>query len=237
MNAFLINNELWVKDQWQNSNLGDTRRNKRAMKLAGSILSNPSVSLPQQAQCWSALKAGYCFLNTKQVTHEILQKEHYRNVMELTQKSSKTVLFIQDKSEIDFSSKRATRGLGHIGNHFGQGIHIQSVLAVVFDKKPLSVLGLSHQKAWIRTEKSRRKKEIRSDRYKRPTEADYWIETLQKISKPDSGETQCVTVGDRENDIYKFISYCKKADWNYLIRANNNRVITTESGERIRLVE
>jgi hypothetical protein len=116
------------------------------------------------------------------------------------------------------------------------GIMLQSVLVVKFDKKPLAALGLGQQKAWIRTEKSYRKKEKRGDRYKRPTEADYWIEMLEKINKPDNLEAQCVAVGDRENDIYKFISYCKKANWDFLIRANNNRVITTESGKKVKLI-
>ncbi len=237
MSVFFSDNEAWVKAQCQDSNLGDVRRNKRALKLAMSILNNPAASLPLQTETWYELKAGYRFLNGKPVTHKALQEDHYDNVMKATEKSTKTVLFIQDKSEIDFSSKKAAKGLGPIGNHKGQGIMLQSVLAVEFDKNPISVLGLAHQKAWIRTELSYRKKEARSERYKRPTEADYWIETLENIKKPNEVETQCVTVGDRENDIYKFISYCKKSGWNYLIRANNARIITTESGERIKLVD
>lgn len=237
MSTVFSDNEAWVKAQWQNSSLGDVRRNKRALKLATSILNKPAASLPRLTETWAALKAGYLLLSRKQVTHKALQEDHYENVMEATQKSMKTVLFIQDKSEIDFSSKKSAKGLGHIGNHKGQGIMLQSILAVEFDKSPTSVLGLAHQKAWIRTEVSYQKKEKRSDRYKRPTEADYWIETLENIKKPNDVETQCVTVGDRENDIYKFISYCKKSDWSYLIRANNNRKITTESGESIKLVD
>ena len=237
MSRFFVDNETWVKAQWQNSNLGDVRRNRRAVKLAISILGKPNASLPQQTENWKELKAGYRFLNTEEASHQALQKDHYSNVMKATKKSTKTVLFIQDKSEIDFSSKKAAKGLGYIGNHKGQGIVLQSILAVEFDKEPTFVLGLAYQKAWVRTESSYRKKEKRSQRLKRKTESDNWIENLDSIEKPDDLKTQCVTVGDRENDIYKFMSYCKKSGWDYLVRANNNRKITTECGDKVKLVD
>lgn len=75
MNEFL-NNEMWATKQWQNSNLGDKRRNLRTVKLAESILINPGASLPKQTEHWSSLKAGYRFLNSNQATHEVLQKSH-----------------------------------------------------------------------------------------------------------------------------------------------------------------
>ncbi len=237
MRQFLSDNIAWIMAQWGSSNFGDARINKRAQQLARDILNKPDLSLPQQTDNWAALKGGYRFLGNKKVTHQILQEVHYRNVMNASKESTNTVLYIQDKAVVDYSSKNGTKGLGPIGNHKGQGIMIQSILAVEFDKKPTSVLGLAYQKAWIRTELSYRKKEIRSDRYKRTTEGDYWISCLEKIERPDDGKTRCVAVGDRENDIYKYISYCNKADWNFLVRANNNRKITTESGERKKLAD
>ncbi len=236
MNQFISDNEAWVTAQWGCSNFGDVRLNKRALQLAIGILNKPDSSLPQQTESWASLKAGYRFLRNKKVTHKIMQKNHYKEVMDASKQSSKTILLIQDKSELDFSSKRATKGLGPIGNHRGQGINLQSVLAVEFDKKPTAVLGLAHQKAWIRTELSYKKKEKRSDRYKRPTEADNWISSLENIEFPNDS-AQCVAIGDRENDMYKFIRYCNKTGWNFLFRANNNRKITTESGERLKLVD
>ena len=47
MSRFFVDNETWVKAQWQNSNLGDVRRNMRALKLAISILNKPDASLPE----------------------------------------------------------------------------------------------------------------------------------------------------------------------------------------------
>jgi len=237
MRQFFVDNEAWVKVQWGRSNLGDVRRNKRAQKLGLSMLNKPDASLPYQTENWGDLKAGYRLLKAQDVTHRSLQDAHYNSVRGMAKESSKTVLFIQDKAVIDFSSKKATKGLGPVGNHGGQGIMLQSVLAVEFDRHPISVLGLADQQAWIRTELSYRKKEPRSQRYKRGTEADYWINNLKSIEKPDDLKAQWVAVGDRENDIYKFISYCKKSEWNFLIRAKNNRVIITESGEKEKLAD
>jgi hypothetical protein len=133
--SIFLNNRMWASEQWQNATLGDKRRNARALKLAESILINPSASLPKQTECWSSLKAGYRFLNNTEVTHEKLQKDHYNNVMNSAQKSKKTILLIQDKSKIDLTSKEATKGIGSIGDHRGKGIIIQSILAVEFEKQ------------------------------------------------------------------------------------------------------
>jgi hypothetical protein len=237
MNCCYFNNQDWVRAQWGNASFGDARRNARAQKLALSILNKPDASLPYQAESWGELKAGYRLLNSNKVTFETVQKGHWANVRQMAKKSKKTVLYIQDKSDIDFSSKKATKGLGPIGNHKGQGIILQSVLAVEFDKIPITVIGLAYQKAWIRPEQSYRKKETRSDLYKRPTEADYWIETLKLIGDPDGTEAQFVTIGDRENDNFKFFSYCGKSGWNFLVRANNNRKVFTETSEEKTLAD
>lgn len=237
MKQFISDNEVWAQAQWGKSQLGDLRRNTRAVKIAARLLNSPAASLPTQMVEWKGLKAAYRLLNSEHTTHSRLQKEHWNNVVSAASKSRKTVLFIQDKSELDYSSKKETKGLGPIGNHFGRGIIIQSILAVEYHKKPLKVLGLAHQAAWVRGEMSYQKTEKLSDRYKRSTEADCWTSSLQNIEKPDDLKTQWVSVGDRENDIYKFISFCKKSSWHFVVRGKKNRIIVTPSGEKLKLAD
>jgi len=229
----------WVEMQWKNAPLGDARRNKRVIDMASHMLKNPSASLPLQMYEWKRTKAAYRFFGQNPITHEALQCQHWYNVSALSAASDKTILFIQDKSELDFSHTNATTGLGFIGNHQGKGINIHSVLTVEYDSQhnePIAALGLSYQKAWIRTEPSRRKKEKRGDRLKRTTEADYWIESLQSIKRPQTSALW-VAIGDRDNDNYKFIKFCDEHQWNFLIRVDNTRIIITESGESVRLVD
>jgi len=72
--------EQWAKEQWQDSDLGDTRRNKRAIKIAASLMANPASSLPLQLEDWKDLKAAYRFLNTEKISHKSLLGGHHRTV-------------------------------------------------------------------------------------------------------------------------------------------------------------
>ena len=199
------------------------------------MIKSPDKSLVAQNNgFWSETKAAYRFLNTRNITHENLQKEHWKNTQEAARKvAENTVLYIQDKSELDYSNLKKTKGLGFIGNHCGQGINMQSILAVSYDRSSPRILGLAYQKAWCREVKSHKKTESRSQLYKRPTEADYWIECLNTIERPKSTSQKHVAIGDRENDIYKFIKYCKDTNWDFLVRAIGSRIILTEDGRKI----
>ncbi len=236
MNHILSDNEAWTKRQWSSAKLGDARRNKRAVKIGDCMLRKPTASLPNQMKDFYDLKAVYRLLNEEDVTHGALQEVHWNNVKEAANKTKNTVLMIQDTSELDYSSKKSIEGLGPIGNHKGRGVLIHSTLAVEFGKNgPESVLGLAHQSAWIRDNIARRQTEKRSERAKRRTEADCWIESLENIGMPDHQDTQWVSVGDRGNDIYKFIRYCTRTGRNFLVRANTNRVIVTTEGKKEKL--
>ena len=230
-----VNIKEWVELQWQNSDLGDLRRTKRVINLAINMLEKPEDSLPCQLEEWKDLKAAYRFLNSESVSHEKLQTEHWKNVLAEAKNSKKTVLFIQDTSELDYSSKWSTKGIGPIGNHRGKGIMMHTTLAVSYNKDNPVVLGLAFQHTWVRSEISYKKTESRSQKSKRLTEASLWEYSIKKIGTPQNPDW--VSVGDRANDIYKFIRYCKNAHWNYLVRAQHNRKIMTESGQEVKLFD
>jgi hypothetical protein len=227
----------WARSEFSKCNFGDLRLNKRIIKLAQELLNKPNESLPLQISAWKDLKAAYRFFNSDSIDHDKIQEAHWDNVRKEAQKNSNTILFIQDTSELDYSSKRKTTGLGPIGNHNGRGIHFHSTLAVEYNEHNPSVLGLAYQKVWIRENKSHRKTESRRERSKRKTEADCWIESLREINKPANLTASWVSVGDRGNDLFKFIRDCKNTDWNYLIRASANRKILTNSNESVKLFD
>ena len=64
--------EQWATQQWESADLGDARRNDRAIEIGAKIAANPSASLPEQMESWSALKAAYRLFNEEDVTHNQL---------------------------------------------------------------------------------------------------------------------------------------------------------------------
>lgn len=217
--------ETWAKKQWQTSQFGDARRNIRAISLAKSLLNRPNGSLPCQTENWANLKGAYRLLNSNQVSHSKLQKIHWKNTLEEATRSEKTILLIQDTSELDYSSKKKTKDLGAIGNHVGRGIMIHTCLAVEFDIKPERILGLANQQTWIRNTDSLQKIETIKQRHSRDNEGLLWKKALIEISTIIQSSAKFVSVGDRGNDIFDFMKFCKEGNWNYLVRAKHNRVI------------
>jgi len=213
----------WITKTWINAKLGDQRRNQRAIKVATNLLQNPASSLPKASLSWGDLKAAYRLLNEDDISHKTLQEQHWIQVADLANDQQGPVLFIQDGSVLDYSSHEATSGLGPIGNHEGKGINLHSCLAVSVASRIPTILGLAYQTVWVREEKSQYKTETRSQRRKRFTEADLWSNWLPTIKKQQNKLR--VLVGDRGNDIFKFVETCKRTGWDCLYRACQNRSI------------
>ena len=149
----MMDTSVWVKEQWEQAKLGDTRRNNRAIKLAKDLLSKPSASLPEQCPSWAALKAAYRFFNEEDVTFEALQKPHRSQVIQQAGKPGVT-LFIQDGSELDYSAHDVD--LGPIGNHKGHGFCLHTTLAVYLAQDYRDIVGVAHQVLWERETRSKK---------------------------------------------------------------------------------
>ncbi len=224
----------WANEQWSDCNLGDNRRNTRVIKIAQSMIRKPDLSLPNQLESWAELKAAYRFFNTKEITHESLQKNHRKKLLAKASQEE-TVLFIQDTSELDYTSHQATEGLGPIGNHMTKGILFHSVLAVACRANDKNILGLAHQIVWTRKETAYGKNESWSKRKKRPRESSLWKDALSAISKPKNA--RWISIGDRTNDVFGFFTFCEANDWNYLIRVSHDRAVTVDNQKRSYLKE
>ena len=112
----------WAAQQWEQSDLGDTRRTARAVRLGATLAAQPQASLPTQAGGWGELKAAYRLLNEADVTHQALCQPHWQATRaQARDTNADVVLFIQDTTELDFTSHRRTQGLGPIGDANGAG--------------------------------------------------------------------------------------------------------------------
>ena len=176
-----MDTDIWIKAQWEQAKLGDSRRNCRAIKIANDLLSNPSASLPEQCSNWATLKAAYRFFNEEDVTFEALQQPHRAQVIQKARECAIT-LFIQDGSELDYSSHDIA--LGPIGNHQGHGFFLHTTLAVHLEKNYRNIIGVANQILWER-EKSK-KHETRTQKQARAKESDVWANSVRAIGQTPS---------------------------------------------------
>jgi hypothetical protein len=148
----MLDSKEWVEKQWPSYLFFDPRLHKRVINIALAIMKNPKTSIPERFSFQKEVKGCYRFLNNKTINHQMLQRQHYENVLKEAALAPGRVLFIQDGSELIYNNLKRT-DLGPTADSSGNGIMFHSCLAVKFQDNQPQIIGLTGQKAWIREEK------------------------------------------------------------------------------------
>lgn len=146
---------------------------------------------------------------------------------------AQTVLAIQDTTDLNFTSHRATEGLGFINHSKQQGLKVHSCFAVSGDGNPL---GLLHQQCWTREQQKGKAKERR----KKPIEQKEsyrWLQTLHAAEVGLASLKRVIHVGDREADIFELFATPRQANSDLLLRVSHNRKVRHELGYLIPTLE
>ena len=175
MPSVILNPSRWSKQQFGLVNLGDQRRERRAVAMAARLVQNPAGSLPNQMGSPKSLKAAYRVLSEEDVTYEGLMTPHWEQTQRAANQE-RLVLMVQDTTVIDHSHHPTTKGLGPIGNNRVYGYQLHTVLAVV--PKPRHVLGIAHQEPFLRQPAPR---ESCNQRRRRPRESQVWMRAAQAV--------------------------------------------------------
>lgn len=212
----------WSRAQWGEVELGDKRRQRRAVAVGAALAEACARSLPQQLQGRTATQAAYRLMDNEQVSHAALIEPHRQATRQAAQACGPApVLFVQDGSDLDFSHRKSLAGAGRIGNDRGRGFCLHSCLALAAPSGAL--LGLADQRFWARTGPSYRG-ESRTRRALRRTGADVWAECLESIGPAPPGATW-VSVGDRGADVYSHLYRARALGWHCVIRACKDRAL------------
>ena len=221
----------WAQLNFGTCELGDKRRTKRLVQVAGQMGNNPSGSLPNQIELWSDLKAAYRLFDNDQVTFEAVARQHW----ELTKQTARgRCLVIGDTTEFDFGSDREIEGIGPTGNGSGQGFLLHNALLVQAESQ--EILGVAGQTIHYRKKKKTKKRENSAQILKRKRESQVWGTVIDQIGKPQDS-VEYVHVFDRGGD--NFEVYCRllQNDGQWVIRASkmNRYVLVGETEERMPL--
>jgi Transposase DNA-binding/Transposase Tn5 dimerisation domain len=211
----------WSAQQFAIVNLGDQRRNKRALEIGTKMAAHPEASLPQQMEDHDALRAAYGVLNCPEVTLEALVAPHCAQTL-ATARRAALVLFVEDTSELDYTAHPQTRGLGPIGDGKGRGLLLHSTLAVLPAAR--QVLGLAHVQVVLRQPAP-----SKHSHWTRSPEAQLWEHSAQAVGTPPAGVTW-VHVSDRGSDIFEYMAACVDLDKDFVVRAFHDRVLGEETG-------
>lgn len=216
----------WAVTEFAEAELGDARRTQRVIALATQLAQNPQAGLPEACGSRAALKAAYRVFDNEAIVPEELLASHVAATLERTV-TAPVVLAVQDTTELDWTTHRATTGLGPIGHPKHRGLLVHSTLAFTPERVPL---GLLAQAVWARDPEAVGQRATRRQRTIADKESRKWLDSLTAVNEAshECPQTHWVSVGDREADVYDLFVKERAAGVDLLIRAAWDRRVEHE---------
>ena len=215
----------WARNEFGGAPLGDKRLSARLVKSAGLLAAHPGRKINGSSDSGGSEIAGFYRLieapaDSEVTPANILAPHRGRCIQRM--RGQRTVLAIQDGTELSFSRRPGCDGLQLIGkNQTGAtslGLHMHATLAVTGTGLPLGVLrlGFDLQGRLPEGEGNRRKTER-------------WREGFDDIAeavREVGGRTRVISVCDREADMFElFDAQRHRPRVELLVRAKYDRVL------------
>jgi len=218
----------WAEDTFKDSDLHDSRRTRRLIKVAASYAKNIGASTlaccdGDEAQ----IEGAYRLLRNENITPEAIRNGGYRATARNASKEA-TILAIEDTTTISYKHQ-ATKELGYTSNSLtarSKGFNVHSVL--LMSEKTTQTIGLIEQTWNCRDNAEYGKRENRHVRDYKEKESYKWEHASRQMSKILGKKmTDVVSVCDREADIYDYLHYKLSNNQRFIVRAKSNRVVLT----------
>lgn len=217
--------EDWATAETRSADLGDERLNRRLELILRRLADQPEKSIPAAFRGWGETQAAYRFFNNEKVTPEKVLAPHREATLQRVGQHP-VVLCVEDTSELDYTSKPETQGLGPLNYESTRGINIHPMLGVTPEGLCLGVLDLWR---WVRDSSDHGGKD-RQDRLSRPLEEKEslrWVEGYKKVGELQGqvGQPRLVYVADRDSDLFELFEAADQGQADWLIRAAQNRAV------------
>ena len=222
----------WVEEEFQHARLGNRAKQKRLFTLARDFYEKPRESLPVRCGGRGNLKGAYRFFSDKKVSFEAMLGSHSQQSVERAQ-SHAVILSVQDTTDLDYATHKATEGLGYLVSSFGKsgnGFVLHDT--VLFTTSGLA-LGVLDGQVWVRPEKDEEKARKRASKPIEEKESYKWLKSFEATERAQQKfpGTRFVSVGDREADIYELFELSQRSRSSFLVRSFQDR--TTQEGTKV----
>ena len=225
----------WAGHEFGGAPLGDKRLSRRLVNVAHAKAQTPSQAFSSVAKGdWAATKAYYRMIDQPEDSAvnlaNILQPHRERTARRM--RGQKTVLCVQDGSELNYTNLEKCSGLGDLkANQTGakmKGLNLHSTFAIAPNGLPLGVLKAQCIAPETRSPDDQRKPS------KIPIEEKktfVWIEHHRDLVDlaATMPQTQLVNVCDREADFFELFDEQRRSPRvELLIRAQHDRTISED---------
>ena len=223
----------WAEEELGQVRLGDERLRQRLLVITRDFYARPQSNVPQSCDGNRAkTKATYRFFDHPQVSMDAVLKAHYAATTRRVAQHP-VVLAAQDTTSLNYSTHPAAENLGLIGSQSEGpiGLLVHDTMAFNLEGTPLGLLDVQ---CWARDPDQFGKKHKRRQLHFEEKESVKWLRSLEAVERAQSQcpQTQIVSVGDREADIYELFVWAteKPGRPQLLVRAEHNRRVQDEHG-------
>jgi hypothetical protein len=208
----------WAADEFRDLDLGDKRREARAVLLAERLADKPTASLPGACSGWAETQGAYRLF--RQETFDWLDLlEPHRVCTAQRMAAQPVVLCLQDTTELDFNGQQI-EGLGPLNYEAQRGMYLHPTLAVSPAREPLGVLD-----AWMWAREPKAADGTRGGE----KESTRWVEGYTRVAElaEQLAHTRLVYVGDRESDMLELMVRAHDSGHaaDYLLRSQHDRAL------------
>ena len=226
VNKEVKRNLQWAEEEFKQVDLGDQRLNQRLIQMAQQRGQAPHASIAQSSQDMAGTRAAYRFYDNEKVSMEAILAPH-REATVRRMRGQRVVLAVQDTTQIDLTDHPHTEGVGYLQDLEHSGFLLHSTLMVTPTRQPL---GLIQEQVWTRDPQDFGKREKRHELPTARKESQKWLTSLQAVAEVQRQlpDTQLVSVGDSEADLYALFEAAQQQQVFFLIRACRDRLIAND---------
>ena len=223
----------WANNEMAQAKIGDERSRENLIKLCATLAVQPGIAFSRACQEGGRKAAHRLFRQPGSTPLSLLRGHIQQTALRCQELAAPLVLAASDSTSMDFSTHKATHGLGPITTCAKtRGFHTHSVLALTEEGLPL---GLLHQEHWVRPtaeeilspkpNKCQREKDHEQSKKRAfaDKESFKWLSALQAVERALPPEQKVLLIQDREADIFEFIQAPRRVNTHLLIRAAQPR--------------
>jgi len=219
--------QTWVEDDLSTLDLGDKRRNARAVQFVESCVRCPGGTIPQVSENNAEAKANYRLLSNEAVDPDAIRAS-LQDAAVGRIGDEDVILAPQDTTTLKLHGLLANQDLGPTGpDGDGHGMFVHSALLVTTEGVPL---GLAHQQCWARTAEDVGKKHQRKQLPIEEKESYRWIQTFRAVQDAVPEQKLLIQIGDRESDIFELFAEPRRHNSHLLLRVCQNRCVEGDEG-------
>lgn len=213
----------WAYEEMAGAGVIDPRCIRSLATICDNLVKSAGISF-SAAVGHAGRQASARICGNPRVTPSDLLKGHIEQTA-LRCKPYPFVVVAQDTTAMDYSTHKATTGLGPVNNSPDSlGFFLHTSLALTPEGLPLGIVDIQ---TWVRDNEEYGKSENRRNLETTQKESHKWIDALRGVEAALGSGQQVLIVSDRESDFFGYFSAPRGEHTELLVRACQHRSVET----------